>query len=79
MIHYRPFSGKLPTISEYSKEIFFLKSAFNDVRNSAPQGCSVREKGTLFKGIFGILKILEHPFVSEHSQNVSVVQSGSRL
>ena len=28
---------------------------------------------------FGIFEILEHPFLSEHFQNVSVVQSRSRL
>ena len=34
------FLCKLPTSSEYSKETFFLKPTFADVRNSGLQGCS---------------------------------------
>ena len=52
LLHYRPFSEKLPTLSKYSKETFFLESAFADVRNSGLQGCSVREKGTLSQRFF---------------------------
>ena len=38
------------------------------------------EKKTHFrKHFFGIFEILEHPLLSKHSQNVSVVQSGSRF
>ena len=49
---YRPFSGKLPAISEYSKEIFFLESVFSEVRNSGLQGCSVSENGTVLQRFF---------------------------
>ena len=38
------------------------------------------EKKTHFrKDFLGIFEILEHVLLSKHSQNVSVVQSGSRL
>ena len=47
-LHYRPFSDKLPTNSEYSKETFFLESVFDEVRNSRLQGCSDREKKDSF-------------------------------
>ena len=57
---------KLPTISEYSKETFFLGSVFAEVRNSGMQGFSVREKGTVSQRFFGIFEILKHPFLSEH-------------
>ena len=39
----------------------------------------LEKKGQFRKYFFGICKILEHPFLSEHFQHVSVVQSGSRL
>ena len=40
----------------------------------------VLEKKTHFrKYIFRFFEILEHPFLSQHSRNVSVVQCGSRL
>ena len=51
-LQYKLLSGKLPTISEYSKEAFFLELAFADVRNSGLQGCSVKEKGTLSQRFF---------------------------
>ena len=51
-LHFRPFNGKLPTISEYSKKTFFLESAFPEFRNSGLLGCSVREKGTVLKRFF---------------------------
>ena len=41
--------------------------------------CSVREKGTVPQRFFGIFEFLKHCFLSKHFQNVSVVQSGSRL
>ena len=38
------------------------------------------EKKALFRNdFFGIFEILEHPLLSKQSQNVSVVQSGSRF
>ena len=71
-LHYRPFSGKLPTISQHSKEIFLLQSAFAEDRNCGLQGCCVRKKGTVslrcfFFFFFWVFEILEHPFLSEHS------------
>ena len=51
-LHFRPFNGKLPTISEYPKKAFFLESAFPEVRNSGLLVCSVREKGTVWKRFF---------------------------
>ena len=51
-LYYRPFSGKLPTISQYSKKTFFLESAFKEVRNSGLQGRSIREKGRLSQIFF---------------------------
>ena len=77
-LYYRPFSCRLPTISEYSKETFFLEPVFAEVRNSGLQGCSVRKKkGQFCKDVFGIFEILEYPFLFEHFENVSVVQLGS--
>ena len=58
---------------------FSLESAFAVVINFGLQGCSVREKGALSERFFAIVEILEHALLSKHSQNVSVVQSGSRL
>ena len=73
-LHYRPFSGKLPTISEHSKQKFFLGSAFKDVRNSEPQNCiALEKKRHIPEGFFGIFKIFEYSLLSEHSQNVSAV------
>ena len=40
---------------------------------------ALEKKAHFCKYLCGIFEILEHPFLSEHSQNVSVVQSGSRL
>ena len=60
--HYRPFSGKLPIILEYSKETFFLESAFADVRNSELQGGSIREKNTLSQIYFQIFRNFRTPF-----------------
>ena len=40
---------------------------------------ALENKAYFRKDVFGILKIIEYPFLSEHSQNMSVVQSGSRL
>ena len=77
--HYRPFSGKLSIILEYSKETFFLESAFADVRNSELQGGNIREKNTLSQIYFQIFRNFRTPFLSQHSRNVSVVQCGSRL
>ena len=37
------------------------------------------KKAHFRKDFFGIFEILEHLFLSEHSQNASVVKSGSRL
>ena len=45
-------------------------------------GCravALEKKAQFCKYFFGIFENLEHPFLSEHSQNVSVMQSGSRL
>ena len=79
MTSYGPSSDKLPTLSKYSKQTFFLESTFADIRNSGLPGCGVREKGTLVQKIIGIFEIFENPFLSQNSQNVSVVQSGSGL
>ena len=57
----------------------FWGPVFADVRNSRQQGCSVREKETFLQRFFQIFEILEHHFLSERSQNVCVVQSGSKL
>ena len=56
-----------------------MESAFNDIGNSGLQDCSIREKGTLCKDFFESFEILEHSFLSEHSQNVFLVQSGSTM
>ena len=56
-VHFRPFFGKLPTISEYSKKTFFLESVFAEVRNSGLQDCNVREKGTVLERFFGNFRI----------------------
>ena len=61
-LHYSPFSGKLPTISEYSKETFFLESAFADVRNSGLQAVALEKKAPFCKDFLGIFEILENPF-----------------
>ena len=61
-LHESPFSGKLPTISEYSKETFFLESAFADVSNSGLQDCSVGEKGTFLQGFFWNFRNFRKPF-----------------
>ena len=80
LFHYRPFSGKLPTISEYSKEVFFfeylclLKSEVLNCRSVV-----LVKMGQFRKDFVGNFEILEHPFLSEHFQNVSVVQSVIRL
>ena len=77
-VYYRPFSGKLPTISECSKETFFLESAFAaGVRKSGLQVCNGKKKGQFWKYFRGIFEISEHPLISEHFQNISVAQSGS--
>ena len=51
-VYFRPFFGKLPTISEYSKKTFFLESVFAEVRNSGLQDCNVREKRDSFGKVF---------------------------
>ena len=79
MTSYTPFSGKLPTVSEYSKETFLFKSVFAEFRNSGLQGCNVREKVQFREDFFEFFEISEHPFLSEHFENVSVVHSGSSL
>ena len=48
-LHYRPFPGKLPTISEHSKETFFLESAFAGVRNCGLQTCNLTGKGIVLQ------------------------------
>ena len=45
-LHYRPFPGELPTISEHSKETFFLESVFDNVRNCGLQAYNVGKKRT---------------------------------
>ena len=40
---------------------------------------ALEKKAHFRKDFFGIFEILEHLFLSEHSQNASVVKSGSRL
>ena len=61
-LHYRPLSGKLPTILEHSKES--LESVCVEVRLSGLQTCNVREKGTVLQRFFEIFGILEHRFLS---------------
>ena len=59
---------------QFSCSLHLLTSEFRDCRAVA------LEKNTHSrKDYFGISEILEHPFLSEHSQNVSVMQSGRRL
>ena len=43
------------------------------------RGVALEKKAHFRKDFSGIFKILEYPFLSEHSQNVSVAQYGSRL
>ena len=40
---------------------------------------ALEKKGQFRKKRFEIFEILQNPFLSEHFQNVSVVQPGSRL
>ena len=40
---------------------------------------ALEKKAHFRKDFLGIFEILEHALLSKHSQNVSVVQSGSRL
>ena len=40
---------------------------------------ALEKKAHFRKDFFGIFEILEHLFLSEHSQNTSVVKSGNRL
>ena len=40
---------------------------------------TLEKKAHFRKDLFGIFEILEHPLLSKHSQNVSVVQCGSRF
>ena len=58
----------------FSWSLHLLMSEILDCRAVA-----LEEKALFRKDFFGIFKILEHSFLSEQSQNVSVVQSGSRL
>ena len=76
---YSPLYAKLGTILECSIKIFFLEPIFVEVRNSGLPTCALKKKGQFRKYFFGIFKILEHPFFSEHFQNVFEVQLGSRL
>ena len=52
LLHCRPLSDKLPSISEHSKETFVLESVCAEVRNSVLQICDVREKGTVLQRFF---------------------------
>ena len=69
----------MTTLYTFSKEAFFLESAFAKVRNSGLQGCRIREKGTVSQIFLWKFQNFKHPFLSEHFQNASVVQSSSRL
>ena len=40
---------------------------------------TLEKKAHFRNDFFGIFEILEHPLLSKQSQNVSVVQSGSRF
>ena len=40
---------------------------------------TLEKKAHFRKDLFGIFEILEHSLLSKHSQNVSVVQCGSRF
>ena len=61
---YRPLSGKLPTISEHSKETFLLESVCAKVRNSGLQACNVRKKGTVLPIIFWNFQNFRTSFLS---------------
>ena len=72
------FLANFEIFQNTQKETFFLdlclrKSEILDYRAVA------LEKERQFTFFFGIFEILEHPFLSEQFQNVSVVQSSSRL
>ena len=76
-LHYRPFSVKFRNISDLKGNNFpgvcvCPKSEILDCRAVALE----KERQFTF---FRILKILEHPFLSEDFQNVSAVQSSGRL
>ena len=40
---------------------------------------ALEKKAPFRKDFFGISEILENPFLTEHSENVSIAQSRSRL
>ena len=71
-LHHRPFSGRLPTISEYSNETFFLESVLLKSEIQDCRSLALEKKGHFRKDIFGIFEILEYLFLFEHFQNVSV-------
>ena len=51
---------------EQLQETFFLGSDFVEVKKSGLQACSIKETGSaLYKGLFEIFEILEHPFLSK--------------
>ena len=79
IMHYRLFSGKLPTISEYSQEIFFLESVLLKSEILHYRAEALEKRGQFRNDFLWIFKILEDVFLSEHFQNVSVVHFGSRL
>ena len=58
----------------FSWSLHLLKSEILDCR-----AVELEKKGQFRKVFFGSFKILEHPFLSEHFQNASVVQSSGRL
>ena len=62
MTSYGPSSDKLPTLSKYSKQTFFLESTFADIRNSGLPGCGVREKGTLVQKNYWYFRNFRKPF-----------------
>ena len=79
IMHYRLFSGKLPTISEYSQEFFFLESVLLKSEILHYRAEALEKRGQFRNDFLWIFKILEDVFLSEHFQNVSVVHFGSRL
>ena len=59
-LHYRPFSGELQTISEYSKKTFFLESlSFLKLENLDCRAVAIVKMDSFKNLFFGILKILE--------------------
>ena len=57
---------KLPTISEHSKETFYLEFVFPEVKNCGLQVYNVGKKVKTCKDFSGVFKLFEQLFLSEY-------------